>query len=294
MEDFASAVMMRLVRAGLARQGIHCELEFSGQGPHVPLASKRESVQRILQDHGPMALLRIGEAVGNLADTPVLASFDAAACPLDIVDRWRRLERYVHSRHRTEIVEVSREFIALRHVSQTPNAPPRAAEDLLIFGVIVALIVRVGANGLRARPVGQTDWVFNETWRDAPVVDDCSEWWLEWAGVSRTSTKEAAVGDHASLSALLQADLTRRWTIDDAARCLGLSTRSLQRKLKKQNTSFSQILADSRATKAVRLLERGGLKLGEIGFLCGYADQAHFTRAFKAAIGAPPQRFLSG
>ena len=31
--------------------------------------------------------------------------------------------------------------------------------------------------------------------------------------------------------------------------------------------------------------------LAEVGFLCGYADQAHFTREFRRRVGLPPERY---
>jgi AraC-like DNA-binding protein len=31
--------------------------------------------------------------------------------------------------------------------------------------------------------------------------------------------------------------------------------------------------------------------LAEVGFLCGFSDQAHFTRAFKRQVGLTPARY---
>jgi AraC-like DNA-binding protein len=31
--------------------------------------------------------------------------------------------------------------------------------------------------------------------------------------------------------------------------------------------------------------------VSEIGFLCGYSDQAHFTREFKRATGITPSKY---
>jgi len=290
MEDFASAAMMRLVRAGLARQGLDASLERPPSGPHVPLASKREGVEGILREHGPLALLRIAEAMPDLSDAPVLAALDGGADPSEAIARWRRLERYVHSRHRTEVLEDADRALSLRHVSQDPTAPPRRSEDLLIFGVLVALVARVGVRGLRARPLGDAGWAFDGAWRAAPTSGDCSTWRIEWDAVAPAAPGPEAA-EPATLSALIRSDPARRWTVAEAARALGRSGRTLQRELKARDTSFSQVAADVRAALAVHRLEQGELSLGEIGFLCGYADQAHFTRSFKAAIGAPPHRY---
>lgn len=49
-------------------------------------------------------------------------------------------------------------------------------------------------------------------------------------------------------------------------------------------------LVHCRVREGERLLRRGGAP-AETALRCGFADQAHFTRAFKAANGVTPARF---
>ena len=43
-----------------------------------------------------------------------------------------------------------------------------------------------------------------------------------------------------------------------------------------------------RIERACRLLSDGGFSTGEIALLCGYAEQAHFSREFKRHVGVSP------
>lgn len=79
--------------------------------------------------------------------------------------------------------------------------------------------------------------------------------------------------------------------VADAAAALGLSLRTLQRRLTRAGVSFSALLAEVRVRTAASWLACGERTLAEIGYLCGYADQAHFTREFTRRAGMPPARY---
>lgn len=86
----------------------------------------------------------------------------------------------------------------------------------------------------------------------------------------------------------------KRWSVSQAAKELGMSARSLQRRLLSENKTFSRVVADTRAATAVRLLDTTALSLNEIGFLSGYADQAQFTRPFMSAMAVSPRQHRTG
>lgn len=52
-----------------------------------------------------------------------------------------------------------------------------------------------------------------------------------------------------------------------------------------------QWLLQRRVELALQLLTQPGLPLGEIAAICGFADQAHFSRVFAVRIGMPPSRW---
>jgi AraC-like DNA-binding protein len=77
----------------------------------------------------------------------------------------------------------------------------------------------------------------------------------------------------------------------DIAASLGVSLRTMQRQLAKQQQSFKQLLDEIRKQLAEQYLANSQLSLNEITYLLGFANQANFTRAFKRWHGMPPSSY---
>jgi AraC-like DNA-binding protein len=79
---------------------------------------------------------------------------------------------------------------------------------------------------------------------------------------------------------------------------LGLSPRTLQRKLADAGASFQQVLDAARHALAQDYLRQRGLSLADIAFLLGYQEQSAFTHAFREWSGMNPgawrERALAG
>lgn len=75
------------------------------------------------------------------------------------------------------------------------------------------------------------------------------------------------------------------------ARRMGTSTRSLQRRLSEENTTFAELLDELRRTMALRLLDDPNLAIYEIAFLLGYSEPSTFFRAFRRWQGTSPQAY---
>lgn len=73
----------------------------------------------------------------------------------------------------------------------------------------------------------------------------------------------------------------RRCTADEAANALGLSRRTLFRRLEGEDTSFQDLLDQTRATLACEYLENTRLGVGDIAERCGFGDEANFRKAFR-------------
>jgi len=58
-----------------------------------------------------------------------------------------------------------------------------------------------------------------------------------------------------------------------------------------QGRTFSTVLRRARMRQATQLLTRSNVPLSEIGYCCGYADQAHFQRDFLRATNITPRVF---
>ncbi|MEM7423891.1 MAG: helix-turn-helix transcriptional regulator, partial [Pseudomonadota bacterium] len=75
---------------------------------------------------------------------------------------------------------------------------------------------------------------------------------------------------------------------------LGMSGRTLQRRLAEQGHAYQDLVDETRHDLAKRLLQRTDYALAEVAFLTGFAEQSTFTRAFKRWSGQTPATFRRG
>ncbi|MEM8627787.1 MAG: helix-turn-helix domain-containing protein [Pseudomonadota bacterium] len=91
-----------------------------------------------------------------------------------------------------------------------------------------------------------------------------------------------------AVKALLIEQIAAPPKLPDAARQLGLSSRSLRRKLAASSTSYQQLLDGIRATMAHRLLRETHTPIASIAEALGFGSASDFARAFKRWTGRPP------
>lgn len=296
MSDFSAAAMFLVIREGLKQQGLKVPVPSPPKGAHIPLADKRSLLEMLEKRFGHSVLLRLGNAVHGGRSTPALVPLALAKDPEDLIRRWQRLEKFVHSRHRTEIVECGDNRLVLGHVAKNGRQSPTSAEDLLVFGLLTALMKLIGALNVRARPAGVQSWAAeNGVWADGLTISETAQWEFRWDGMSEqrdgVEPKSDPVDWMERARVHLAFDPGRKWTLDALARDLGTSVRSLQRRLREEQSGFSHLLAQVRASEASALLGTSDHSPAEIGYVCGYSDQAHFTRDFKRCTAFTPAAF---
>ncbi len=79
--------------------------------------------------------------------------------------------------------------------------------------------------------------------------------------------------------------------IERVSGSLSMSRWTLNRKLKKEGTTFKDLLAELRKEFAVIYFENRALSLTEIAFLLGYSEYSAFHRAFKDWTGQTPREY---
>lgn len=79
--------------------------------------------------------------------------------------------------------------------------------------------------------------------------------------------------------------------VDNVAKDLGQSPRSLQNKLREEGTSFQKLLDQVRRDLAEDYMKSGEISYGEIALLLGYSEQSAFNHAFKRWTGTTPGEF---
>jgi AraC-like DNA-binding protein len=91
---------------------------------------------------------------------------------------------------------------------------------------------------------------------------------------------------------VVQQKLTgRRPTIEDIADALHIGSRTLQRRLQDEGSSFQRVLEEARHQLACHYLNNSVLELNEAAYLLGYEDANSFVRAFRSWEGVPPARW---
>lgn len=87
---------------------------------------------------------------------------------------------------------------------------------------------------------------------------------------------------------LTAAPLNMTPDLPQAARALGLSDRTLKRRLQDEGISYRMLLAEVRGRQANQLLEDETLSLTEIAERMGFSDLSSFSQAYKRWFGVAP------
>jgi AraC-like DNA-binding protein len=168
---------------------------------------------------------------------------------------------------------------ALRGVSFAYPAPGHAAEYDVVFG------------GKHRFDAPHTEFVVDRAVLERPRINSSDVILKAAQHVAEEhlelQTGRASVGqrirDHLTGAKLESADMA------NAARALGLSVRSLRRRLTEEGLAWPSLLNEARASQAKRLLER--LSIQEAAYELGFADSSAFHRAFKRLTGITPAEF---
>lgn len=300
MNDFASAAMVRILRAGMQQLGLHVPATPTA-GARVSLADKRRLVQAAAAQGGWAALVQLGRGVRAIRGDPVHQALAASRSPAALLERWCRLERYVHSRHRVQVRALDA-GLAVSHLSLHAGEPPLPHENLVVLGVLAAALGEAGVQGLRVCIAGMPVWPdADEAALQALVASgQTGQWHLKWEGQApatagapvQSAPQEAVVpcapGPAQALGRLLLADLMDIPALAQAAHQLGKPPRSLQRELAAQGLTYTEVLAQTRCRAAAWYLVHSPMATAETGFVCGFSDQAHFTRQFSRLVGVTP------
>lgn len=300
---FSSAGLVALVIASLRREDprlLPADLRDVDpmRGAMFDPSAKRAILDHAYRRGGAAPLLRVGRILPEVAHSPTIAVLAASRHPAVLAEKWMRFERYHHSDNRTAIaVEV--DSYACTRASKTPGATPAPCENVLICGLLAGLVALAGGVDVGVEIGGRqagADGDFEIAALDDAATGQFAIAWRDFAPRGpepREGSHEPRGGASATgrLAALLKADPGRNWRLDEASGALGLSTRTLQRALTDEGRSFSTVMRGARFDEAGRMLIETDSPLAEIGYCCGYADQAHFQRDFQRAANMTPARF---
>jgi AraC-like DNA-binding protein len=194
--------------------------------------------------------------------------------------------------------------------AKQPRFPGRDEADLFALGILVRRLERTPLRPVRftrielplrapadreawSRLVDGTPLRFGA--RSFRMALRREDWQLPMrrsdARLTELLQQQLALADEPGLLVALRALLRERLPdVEQAALALGLSRRSLQRKLFSAGTTFEQERDQVRRDLAEALLLQSQLSLREVAERLGFAEQASFTRAFQRWTGSTPSR----
>lgn len=217
-----------------------------------------------MHEDGELASIRFAALQGDFALTRLTAEF--AMCAL---------------------LPLLRQFAGHRakpsYVSFAYPAPDYVAEYRRIFGDVVRF----------DQP--WTELGFPHAWLDRPQLYQSPDLYsLLKTQAERTLgrlERTASLSERVEL--VLSAHSPRQVTMDEAARELGMSARSLRRQLASENVTYGELVERSRILAAKRMLEDPRTSIQEAAFALGFAAPAAFHRAFKRWTGMTPKQYRS-
>ncbi|WP_240137827.1 AraC family transcriptional regulator [Streptomyces sp. MUM 178J] len=238
----------------------------------------------------------------------------AALCSPDLRAAARRIAAYkkLIGPMAVQVTEASGRLTLVLAWPPSVTPPPLLAVTELVFWVVLARVAtRAQVSPLQittpepppdARPYldflgaavergPQQSITFSSYDADRPFLTADPRMWDFFEPELRRRMSELESGATATervRAALLELLPAGSAAMEAVARSLTVSTRTLQRQLKGEGTTFQTVLNDTRETLARHYLAHSQLTVREISFLLGYEDPNSFYRAFHTWTGLTP------
>lgn len=140
----------------------------------------------------------------------------------------------------------------------------------------------------KAQITGESTITFSMKDAEIPFITRNESMWNFFEPELKKRLSEMEIDDSFSAkvrSALVELLPAGKASIEDVANVLGMSKRSLQRKLKEEDTTFQKQLNHTRELLAKNYLQNTKLSSEDIAYLLGYQDLNSFFRAFSLWTG---------
>lgn len=171
------------------------------------------------------------------------------------------------------IRRATKEIIKPISITTTMDIPDGSLEDFI---------------GVKAEHGKKNQIVFDPTDMEIPFISFDEGMWNYFEPELNRRLSDLDVDD--SISARVRAALTELLPagicgVEEVAYELGLSKRTLQRKLSEEHTTFQKQLNNIREVLAIHYIQNTDLSTNDITFLLGYAESNSFLRAFVIWTG---------
>jgi len=270
---------------------------------------KELMLQQLMDAEGPEKVLSLSEHFPLEAPSSRLVYLLLnSPSPEAMIHKMGLYDRHFHASRKLELSESADRHMTVLNRASSPDIPT-VAEELFLGGSVKNMLSLMGCEGLKmewhAARSGHLREVLEGLEINAVPIEPHTRWRFHWERFKRpqqiiglddylmTNTDLFTLPTKVPITQIVEqhlaADLTTRPSMEEMANRLGISARSLHRKLQEEGTSYSRLYSELRIKTASRLLRQSDASLTEIGFLSGYSDSAHFSREFKKVQKMPPK-----
>ncbi len=210
----------------------------------------------------------------------------------DVMADTYQLMSYMHRHDRDGAMRFISRYLAKLLLISNWNLVKLRAHVRVLLAVITSQDVLGGMDWAAAL---RREWLFmNRIEKAADTETICSEVaevvLQHFGSVDTPASGERTLGDR--LAEWLERNCQERATLEDAARAVGASVSTIAHQLPEETgKTYGQLRRETRIALAKRLLATSTMGISVIADACGFADQSHFTRVFKAEISLTPGQF---
>lgn len=294
--------------------------QLAASDARVPRALVFQLVQVALECSGDAALgLHWAERISEGSFVPLSALIPQAATLRRAFEVAAQFNRLLSDESSYELVELDDEVV-LRRIEIEALSPPlqRFADEMMVGGVcrivhhfcVDPAAVRVSFR-FSAPPYAKeyervlghpprfgqrfTGVVFARTLLDTPAPHRDGEYHAALSAHAEQRlgrmTRDTPYVQQVRELLLRHGPSQRSRSMGVVARALGLSARTLRRRLADEGTTYNLILHEALATVAKALLRDRQRTIEDVAYEMGFSDASTFHRAFKSWTGATPSSF---
>ncbi len=276
----------------------------------VPRSRKLELLNAAYERGGGRLVLRIGGVLHDpgLPPQPILFMLKNTSSVENLFFKCRELWPSLNTRNRVELRELGTLHARAEYVS-IGGGRPTVVESLHICGLAIAMLEFLGCRGLEVRLLhdkGRASLVYSDRryFEPEPGVVNC--WSFRWRAfvprdrleglddylraTARFDPLEDKLTPRHRLAQLVRENPTHPWSLALASRELGFSSRSLQRTLADAETTFTDVVWNTRVELAEELLVQDET-VADIAVQLGFSNSSHLGRRFSRVVGMSPAEF---
>lgn len=212
--------------------------------------------------------------------------------PPDVLGDTYQLVAYLHQGDRDEAMQFISNLLAKLLLISRWNLTRLRAHVRVLMAVITSQDILEGMDWTAA--TSRELMAMARIEKAESVESICSEVaelvLAHFGRLDRDVQRRAGLSDR--VMAWLQGHYHEPATLQDAARAVGASVSTIAHHLPRETgKSFSRLRMELRIAEAKRLLAESALEISEIAESCGFSDQSHLTRCFRAEVNLTPGRF---